>query len=153
VVTHLYHLAQQQLRYEIIKNRLRHTKKRLYFDLRVANFFSGWGRGLCPQTPMTSGGRGRTPVLDFQNLTKMIHYCHSNGNNFLSVRKLIWWFRTLHSAPFFSRFHTINSAPVQKVVRKCPPLLATLLFQSYLRNHILRSNHSLFSEFWCETRV
>jgi len=29
VVAHLYHLAQQKLRYEIVQNRLRNTQKRL----------------------------------------------------------------------------------------------------------------------------
>jgi len=39
VVAHLYqHLAQQKLRYEIVRNRLRNTQKRLYFDLKIANF-------------------------------------------------------------------------------------------------------------------
>jgi len=41
VLGHLYHLAQQKLRYEIFKNRSRNAQKQLYFDLKIANFFSG----------------------------------------------------------------------------------------------------------------
>jgi len=46
--------------------------------------------------------------------TKMIQYCHSNGNNFLSVRRCGSYFDG--SAPsiphlVFSRFRTFNSAP------------------------------------------
>jgi len=42
VVAHLYHIAQQKLLYEIVKNQSRNTQKRPYFDLKIANF-SGWG--------------------------------------------------------------------------------------------------------------
>jgi len=46
--------------------------------------------------------------------TKMVQFCHLNGNYFLSVRRCgsyFWWLHTLHSAPFFSWFRTINSEP------------------------------------------
>jgi len=40
VVAHLYqYLAQQKHRYQIVRNRLRNTQKRLYFDLKIANLF------------------------------------------------------------------------------------------------------------------
>jgi len=58
-VAHLYHSAQQKLRYEIVKNWSRCTPKRLYFDLKIAIFFSG--RGLRPQTSMVFGGWGLYP--------------------------------------------------------------------------------------------
>jgi len=81
VVAHLYHLVQQKLRYEIVKNRSRNTQIRLYFDLKIANFLKRLGAppdliaygswGLRPQTLVASGGRGlrlRIPFWVIQNL-------------------------------------------------------------------------------------
>jgi len=45
-----YTVAQQKLRYEIVKNRSRNTQKRLYFDLKIANFLQRLG--FRPQTPI-----------------------------------------------------------------------------------------------------
>jgi len=60
-------------------------------------------------------------------LKSVVQYCHSNGNNFLLVRKCVnyfWCFCTF--TPFFSLLRTINFAPklwlMRKVVQKCPPL-------------------------------
>jgi len=39
VVAHLYHLLQQKVRYDIVKNRSRNAQKRLYFDLKIAESF------------------------------------------------------------------------------------------------------------------
>jgi len=64
VVVHLYHydLARQKFRYEIVKNRPRNSHKRLYFDLKIANFIQWLGdphslRRLHPQSPTASGDR------------------------------------------------------------------------------------------------
>jgi len=52
--------------------------------------------------------------------TKMIYYCHSNGNNFLSVRRFGSSFdgSALSIPPFFNQFRTINSAPKMRF-RSC----------------------------------
>jgi len=42
-VAHLYHLAQQKLRYEIVKNRSRKTQKTAIFELKIANFLQRLG--------------------------------------------------------------------------------------------------------------
>jgi len=41
VVAHLYHIAQQKLRYEIVNNRLGNTQKRLYFNLKITPSAAG----------------------------------------------------------------------------------------------------------------
>jgi len=64
-VAHLYHSAQQKLRYGTVKNRLRNAQKRLYFDLTIANFLQRLGG-----SPMTSSGRERAPCWIFKTLLK-----------------------------------------------------------------------------------
>jgi len=54
VIVHLYHLAQQKLRYEIVKIWSRNTQKRIYFNLKISSAAGGFA----PQTPMASSGRG-----------------------------------------------------------------------------------------------
>jgi len=67
MVAHLYHLAQQKLRYEIVKNWSRNTQKRLYFDFKIANFLQRLGAP--PQTPWppAAGSFAPDPGLGFQN--------------------------------------------------------------------------------------
>jgi len=70
VVAHLYHIAQQKLRYEIVKNRSKNTQKRLYFDLKIANFIQRLGAS--PQAPISSDNWGFCPKTPgYLNFSKL----------------------------------------------------------------------------------
>jgi len=140
-VAHLYHLAQQKLRYGIVKNRLRNKQKRLYFDLKIANFLQRLKDDL--------QWLEANPRVDFQNFTKMIHHCHSNGNNFLSVWRCGSYFNS--SSPSISHFFQ------QVLYRKCgstpvhgaevPNSGCNVTFSNLFRKPHTVIKHSLFSEF------
>jgi len=70
VVAHLYqHLTQQKLRYEIVRNRLKNAQKRLYFDLKIANFL----RRLEAKPPDPQGFRWPEPRNERIKFTALKH--------------------------------------------------------------------------------
>jgi len=74
VIAHLYHIAQQKFRYEIVKNRSSNTQKRPYFDLKIANFLQLLGAS--PPDPIDSGSSGlypQTPCSGYPNFSFLDH--------------------------------------------------------------------------------
>jgi len=73
--------------------------------------------------------------------TKMIHYCYSNGNNFLSMRRCRSYFDG--SAPFFSRFHTISFTPKMRFQTGAWCESAHLCLQRYVTfSNLFRKPHT-----------
>jgi len=140
VVAHLYHLAQQKLRYEIVKNWLRYAPKTTIFWPQSCKFSSAAGsEGFAPRPPWPPAAGGEPPCWIFKTLLKWyiiairmeIIFCWCGVTEvILMVPHSL--FRTIFQPVSHHQLRTENAVlhrcTMQKVVRKCPPLLATLLF-------------------------